>query len=188
MTPKVGRNITAITWKLLIRAYVEPEYIQYLRYRFSWPNKTIEIIAWKCLSLAAIQRINRDVLITKVCSNDLLPTADTLCSKMRYQHHDTCKSCHQHETRDYIIRCTAPSRIRWRQQYIYILKIPQIFNSFNSNDPSRGRQFESLLHSVRQSSTVTDILFCYFEMMGVSLKLRDSTTQQISSVGVSSIP
>jgi hypothetical protein len=86
---------------------VEPEFIQYLQYRFDWPNETIEIISWKCLSLT-IQRINRDVLITKVC-NDLLPTADTLC-KMKYQHHDTCIFCHQHETRDHIIRCTAPSR------------------------------------------------------------------------------
>jgi hypothetical protein len=71
--------------------YVEPEYIQYLQYRFDWPNVTIELIAWKCLSLA-IQQINRDVLITKVC-NDLLPTAGKLC-KMKYQNHDTCILCH----------------------------------------------------------------------------------------------
>jgi hypothetical protein len=56
------------------------------------------------------------VLITKVC-NDLLPTADTL-RKMRYQSHDTCILYLQHETRDHIIRCTAPLRIKWRQQYI----------------------------------------------------------------------
>jgi hypothetical protein len=55
-----------------------------------------------------------------VC-NDLLPTADTLC-KMRYQNHDTCILCHHHETRDHIIRCTAPSRIKWRQQYICDLR------------------------------------------------------------------
>jgi hypothetical protein len=79
---------------------VEPEYIQYLQYRFEWPNETIEIISWKFLSLA-IQRINQDVLITKVC-NDFLPTADTLC-KMKYQHHDTCILCHQHKTIDHII-------------------------------------------------------------------------------------
>jgi hypothetical protein len=75
--------------------------------------------AWKCLSLA-IQRINQDVLITKVC-NDLLSTADTLC-KIRYQHHDTYILCHQHETREHIIRCAAPSRIRLRQQYICALR------------------------------------------------------------------
>jgi hypothetical protein len=41
---------------------------------------------------------------------------------MKYQHHDTCILCHQHETREHIIRCTAPSRIKWRQQYICALR------------------------------------------------------------------
>jgi hypothetical protein len=113
-----GISVTSNYRKELIRAYVELEYIQYLQYRFEWPNEVIEIISWKCLSLA-IQRINRDVLITKVC-NDLLPTAATLC-KMKYQHHDTCILCHQQETRDHIIRCTATTRIKWRQQYICAL-------------------------------------------------------------------
>jgi hypothetical protein len=110
-----GISVKSNYRKKLFRAYVEPEYIQYLQYRFEWPNETIEIISWKCLSLA-IQQINRDVLITKVC-NDLLPTATTLC-KMKYQHHDTSILCHQQETRDHIIRCTAPSRIKWRTNYI----------------------------------------------------------------------
>jgi hypothetical protein len=114
-----GISVTSNYRKQFIRAYVEPEYIQYLQYRFEWPNETIEIISWKCMSLA-IQRINRDVLITKVC-NDLLPTAKTLC-RMKYQHHDTCILYHQQETRDHIIRCTAPSRIKWRQQYICALR------------------------------------------------------------------
>jgi hypothetical protein len=41
---------------------------------------------------------------------------------MNYQHHDTCILCHQQETRDHIIRCTAPSRIKWRKQYICALQ------------------------------------------------------------------
>jgi hypothetical protein len=41
---------------------------------------------------------------------------------MRYQNHDTCILCHQHETRDHVIRCTAPLRIKWRQQYISALQ------------------------------------------------------------------
>jgi hypothetical protein len=40
---------------------------------------------------------------------------------MKYQHHDTCILCHQQETRYNIIRCTARSRIKWRQQYICAL-------------------------------------------------------------------
>ena len=114
-----GISITSNYRKQLIRAYVEPEYIQYLQYRFGWPNETIEIIAWKCLSLA-IQRIDRDVLVTKVC-NDLLPTAETLY-KMKYQFHDTCVLCNNQESRDHIIRCTSPSRIEWRKKYIGALR------------------------------------------------------------------
>jgi hypothetical protein len=114
-----GISITSNYRKQLIRAYVEPEYIQYLQYKFQWSNEIIETISWKCLSLA-IQRINRDVLITKIC-NDLLPTAETLC-KMKYQHHDTCILCNNHETRDHMIRCTAPSRIKWRNQYIKAIR------------------------------------------------------------------
>jgi hypothetical protein len=87
-----GISVTSNYRKRLIRAYVELEYIQYLQYRFKWPNETIEIIAWKCFSLA-LQQINRDVLITKLC-NDLLLPATTLC-KMKYQHHDTFILCHQ---------------------------------------------------------------------------------------------
>jgi hypothetical protein len=129
-----GISVTSNYRKQLIRAYVEPEYIQYLQYRFEWPNETIEIIAWKCLSLA-IQQINRDVSITKVC-NDLLPTADTLC-KMKYQHHDTCILCHQHKTRDHIIRCTAPSQIKLRQQYICALwtRLETIETEFALKEP-----------------------------------------------------
>jgi hypothetical protein len=114
-----GISITSNYRRQLIRAYVEPEYIQYLQYRFSWSKEIIEVIAWKCLSLA-IRRIDRDVLITKVC-NDLLPTAETLY-KMRYQHYDTCILCHNQETRDHIIRCKSPSRIKWRQKYIIDLR------------------------------------------------------------------
>jgi hypothetical protein len=45
-----GISVTINYRKQLIRAYVEPEYIQYLQYRFEWTNETIEIISWKCLS------------------------------------------------------------------------------------------------------------------------------------------
>jgi hypothetical protein len=39
-----GISVTSNYRKQLIRAYVEPEYIQYLQYRFEWPNETIEMI------------------------------------------------------------------------------------------------------------------------------------------------
>jgi hypothetical protein len=114
-----GISITSNYRKQLIRAYVEPQYIQYLQYKFQWSNETIEVIAWKSLALA-IKRINRNVLLTKVC-NDLLPTSATL-QKMKYQHHNTCILCHECETRDHILQCQAPSRTKWKRQYIRALQ------------------------------------------------------------------
>ena len=69
-------------------------------------------IAWKCLKLA-IHRINRDVLLTKIC-NDPLPTAATFF-KGKYQNNDTCLMCNQRETRDHMSICEAQSRIKWRR-------------------------------------------------------------------------
>ncbi len=114
-----GISVTSNYRKQLIRAYVEPEYIQYLQYRFEWSNDTIGIIAWKSLSLA-IQRIQRNVLITKVC-NDLLPTAATLY-KQRYQEHDTCVLCQREETREHLVRCPADSRLRCRRHMLQAIR------------------------------------------------------------------
>jgi hypothetical protein len=82
--------VTSNYRKQLIQAYVEPEYMQYLQYRFGWSDTTISSIAWMSFKLA-VNRIQRDVLITKVC-NDLLPTAEALC-KREYQSHDKCVLC-----------------------------------------------------------------------------------------------
>ena len=57
------------------------------------PMKQSNLIAWKCLSLVIIQRINTDVINTRKCSN-LLPTVETL-RKRHYQNHDRCILCHQ---------------------------------------------------------------------------------------------
>jgi len=114
-----GVSVTSNYRKQLIRAYVEPEYMQYLQYRFGWSDTTISSIAWKSFKLA-VNRIRRDVLITKVC-NDLLPTAEALC-KRKYQSHDKCVLCQRQETRNHIIRCTSPSRIKTRTQLLGALR------------------------------------------------------------------
>ena len=114
-----GISVTSNYRKQLIKAYVEPEYIGYLMRRFDWNEEIVQIISWKSLSLA-VQRIQRDVLLTKVC-NDLLPTAVTL-HKMRYQNNDTCVMCNQRETRDHIMLCTSPSRIKWKRKLIGSLR------------------------------------------------------------------
>jgi len=114
-----GISITSNYRKQLIRAYVEPEYMQYLQYRFEWSDSTITSIAWKSFQIA-VQRMRRDVLITKVC-NDLLPTAEALY-KRKYQTHDNCVLCQQKETRNHIIRCTSPSRIKMRTKVLGALR------------------------------------------------------------------
>jgi hypothetical protein len=104
-------SVTSNYKKQLIRAYTEPRYIEYLPNRFGWSDTIIGTIAWKCLALAA-RRINRSVLMTKVC-NDLLPTAETL-KRYQYQNSDRYILCDKVETRDHMIQCKAESQCRWR--------------------------------------------------------------------------
>ncbi|OEU11291.1 hypothetical protein FRACYDRAFT_246405 [Fragilariopsis cylindrus CCMP1102] len=114
-----GISVTSNYKKQLIRAYVEPEYIAYLQYKFGWSDSIINTIAWKCLQLA-IQRINRDVVLAKIC-NDLLPTAAALC-KRSYQNHDGCLLCHQIETQEHILRCKSNTRLQGRRKFITKLR------------------------------------------------------------------
>ena len=112
MLSKGGISVTSNYRKQLIRAYVEPKYMEYLQYKFGWSNDTITGIVWKCLKLAT-QRINRDVLLTKIC-NDLLPTA-TVLRKRKYPNSDKCVMCNKQETRDHMMICEAQSQIKWRR-------------------------------------------------------------------------
>ena len=60
----------------LIRAYTEPQYIDYLQGANGWSKHTVQSIAWKSLSLG-ITRINQPVIVTKIC-NQILPMAVNL--------------------------------------------------------------------------------------------------------------
>ena len=91
----------------LIKTYLEPKYIRYLQQKYEWNNKIVNDIEWKCLNLG-LQRINRDVILVKIC-NDLLPTATPLL-KWKWQNHDNCYLCGQSETRDHMIRCPETTR------------------------------------------------------------------------------
>ena len=68
-----GISVTSNLFKQLVCAYVEPRYIGHLQEKFSWSDSVVSIIAWKALALA-IERIDRGVLLTKIC-NDILPNA-----------------------------------------------------------------------------------------------------------------
>ena len=114
-----GISITSNYRKQLIRASVELTYIQYLQCKFCWSDEIVTSIVWKSLSLA-IPRLNRDVVLTKIC-NDLLPTFTTLF-KIKYQYQDTCALCSKTDTRDRLLRCNEKSRIDWRSQMLTALR------------------------------------------------------------------
>ena len=114
-----GMSITGNARHQLQRAYIEPRYIGYLQQKYQWQDQIISSISWKYLSLA-IRRINREVLIVKICS-DVLSTAVTL-KKRKYQAHDCCVLCQQRETRDLIIQCEAKSRSKWRRKMMTNLR------------------------------------------------------------------
>ena len=77
-----GLTITSNLRHQLQKAYLEPQYIGHLQHKNKWSNTIISSIAWRCLALA-IRRIQRDVLLVKIC-NDLLPTAVSR-KKRKYQ-------------------------------------------------------------------------------------------------------
>ena len=95
-------TITSNARNQLIKAYSEPKYFQILQDKYKWNNKTVHDIAWKYLNLG-LQRINREVILVKICNN-LLPTATTLV-KWKWQKHTNCCLCGQSKTRDHKIRC-----------------------------------------------------------------------------------
>ena len=95
-----GMTITSNVRHQLIKAYSEPKYIRHLQQKYEWNNKTVKDIAWKCLNLG-LQRINREVILVKIC-NDLLPTATSLL-KWKLQINVNCCLCGQSEARDHMI-------------------------------------------------------------------------------------
>ena len=123
-----GISIASNYNKQLIKAFAEPRYIGYLQEKYNWSDSVIQMIAWKCLTLA-LKRINRDVVLTKIC-NDILPTHAKL-----FQEHqnsdDKCILCGNRETSTHMIQCKAASRNKWRQQLM--TKIRKKLDKHNTN-------------------------------------------------------
>ena len=71
-----GIDVTSNDRMLLIRAFTEPRYLDYLQRCFDWDDTVVDTIAWKALSIS-LRRIERACLCTKIC-NDLLPAARIL--------------------------------------------------------------------------------------------------------------
>ena len=99
----------------LICTYTEPRYIEYLQEKNGWSDNTVQVIAWKSLSLG-ITRINCPVIVSKIC-NRILPTAVNL-KKWNWQAYDSCSLCKQKETMEHMIQCPDPSQNEWQIKYI----------------------------------------------------------------------
>ena len=110
-----GVSVTSNLFRQLVRSYTEPQYISYMKEKYQWTDFTINNIAWKCLSLA-IQRIDRNVLTTKIC-NDILPTMHHLY-RCGMANNNKCKLCEERETREHMLHCKHPSRTKWKITFI----------------------------------------------------------------------
>ena len=108
-------SVTSNIFKHLVKAYVEPRYIGYLQDKYNWNNSVTSIISWKSLTLA-IERIDRGVLLTKIC-HAILPTNREL-KKQQYIHNDQCPLCSQSESFKHLIQCQHQSRTQWRCAWI----------------------------------------------------------------------
>ena len=114
-----GISVTSNIFKQLVRAYTEPRYMGYLQTKHNWTDSTVQSIVWKSLSLA-IDRIDRNVLLTKVCNN-ILPTFHQL---YRFGMHNSnkCPLCDADETMQHMIQCEHLSRTSWRCGLIKALR------------------------------------------------------------------
>ena len=124
-----GISVTSNLFKQLVRAYTEPRYIEHLQDKFQWSASDVRNIAWKSLALA-IERIDRGVVLLKVC-NDILPTADRL-HRMSMCKSDTCPLCSDTETTDHMIQCSDDSRTQWRRKTI--IELRKVMEKHNTNE------------------------------------------------------
>ena len=114
-----GISVTSNCTKQLLKAYIEPCYIGYLQEKYNWSDIVVQIIAWKFLTLL-LQHINRDVVLTKICNNQL-PTDIKLVKEN--QHSDKkCTLCSNSETSTHLIQCKSELKLSWCRHYDKITK------------------------------------------------------------------
>ena len=100
-----GITVTNDFQNQLIRANTEPMYLSYLQQKNKWSDATIRSISWNSLKIA-LSRLQRPVLLTKICNN-LLPTASHLY-KRKYCQDNQCPLCNAIETSKHLYQCTHP--------------------------------------------------------------------------------
>merc|ERR1712086_957601 len=103
----------------LLESYSEMQYIEYLQQRFAWHTEVIEDIAWKSFT-SAINRIERKVVLTKLVNRIL--AVNYVQEKRQHCESAKCKHCNKEETVSHLYHCNKPSRIQWRNSYVFALR------------------------------------------------------------------
>jgi hypothetical protein len=98
-----------------------PALARHMKDRYKWSQKTFDSINWDVHGLAMRSDMTSKVHLSKL-AHEILPTNKQV-SRYDKTRKPNCLSCNdQVEDRDHIIRCTHPSRQKWRAQLIKQLR------------------------------------------------------------------
>ena len=115
-----GVSITSRIFHNLVREHTKATLLKQIQTKEKWDDVTAASIAWKSLSIA-ITRINRNVVIAKVC-NGILPTMKAL-HKMKQSANKKCPLCLQTESQEHMLLCNDASRLKLRRTLVKNLGI-----------------------------------------------------------------
>ena len=115
-----GVSITSRIFHNLVTAHTRETLLKQIQAKEKWDDDTAASIAWTSTSLA-IKRIDRNVVITKVC-NGILPTMKAL-HKMKQSSIMNCPLCPRTETQEHMLRCNDSSRLNLRRTLVKNLSI-----------------------------------------------------------------
>ena len=110
-----GVSITSRLFHQLVREHTKETLLQQIQTKEKWDNVTAASIEWKSLSIA-ITRIDRNVVITKVC-NGILPTMKVL-HKTKQSFSKKCPLCPQIESQEHMLLCNDASRLNLRRTLV----------------------------------------------------------------------
>jgi hypothetical protein len=115
-----GKVISSKLKQSIRDAFTLPPYMLYLQSQNKWTRDVLDSIDWEAYTQAISRFPSRRVQVTKLC-NDLLPTARWA---NRYNALTTahCLHCGDLEDRDHMVRCTHPSRQKWRRDLLAHLR------------------------------------------------------------------
>jgi hypothetical protein len=108
-----GVSITSNLFHHLVREYIRATYLDYIQSKEEWDDDTVASIAWKSF-LLAITRINKEVVITKLCKGILLTMK--VQHKRKQSSTKKCPLCNTRpESQEHMLQCNDKTRKTWRQ-------------------------------------------------------------------------